>query len=83
MLPERVHVLVQVPPAASRNEVIKRITGALNKVTKQNRGLARADRVWEQGMWCSVLTSGPAVEAVRRYIQGRASFSRPATTSPL
>lgn len=77
LLPDRIHVLVEVPAAAPRASVVARLRDVATQVVRQAGMSSRVGQVWEDGGWCSVLTSGTAVEAVRRHVRERAAGARP------
>ena len=69
MLPDRVRVLVEVPLAVSREDLIRTIRTATTTLARRAGVATKVRRVWEESCWCSVLTNGVAVEAVRRRIR--------------
>lgn len=76
LLPDRIHVLVEVPAVAPRASVVARLRNLATQVVRQAGMASRVGQVWEDGGWCSVLTSGPAIEAVRRHLRERAAGVR-------
>ncbi len=79
MLPDRVRVLVEVPPGVQREELIRTIRTAATTLARRSGVAKNVQRVWEESCWCSVVTNGVAVEAVRQRIR---AINTPATTSP-
>ena len=69
VLPNRVQVLVQVPAAMERSEVIARVRTVATAVVRKAGATPGTRRVWEEACWCSTLSYGIAVEAVRRHLR--------------
>jgi REP element-mobilizing transposase RayT len=83
LLPDRVHVLVEVPDTAPRVTVVARLRDLATQVVRDAGLAAWRERVWEPGGWCSVLTSASAVDAVKRYLRAqRAAVNTRGATSP-
>ncbi|MSR05620.1 MAG: hypothetical protein EXR93_00905 [Gemmatimonadetes bacterium] len=76
LLPDRVHVLVEVPTTLTRASVVRRLRDTATLVVRRAGLAPGVGQVWEDGGWCSVLTSGLAVEAVRRHVRQRAAGAR-------
>jgi len=74
--PNRIHMLVEVPAVAPRESVVSRLRDIVTYTTRGS-GTATGGQVWENGGWCSVLTSSAAVEAVRRHVRRQAAGARP------
>ncbi len=79
LLPDRIHVLVEVPGHVSREELIRNLRRVSTEVVQGLAGNAMPRQVWEDSCWCSVITNGPAVDAVRRRIR---SINMPAASVP-
>jgi hypothetical protein len=79
LLPDRFHLLVEVPADVSREQLIRTVNMSAAAASR-TAAAGRATRVWEDHCWCSVVTNGAAIEAIRRRL--RALNTRGAT-SPL
>ncbi len=76
LLPDRIHLLVEVPAGAARRAVVARLRAIATDVIRRAGVVPAAGSLWEDGGWCSVLTNGPAIEAVRRQVRERAAGAR-------
>jgi REP element-mobilizing transposase RayT len=79
VLPDRIHVLVEVPATVTREALIHIVRRAATSLVRETGAVAPAQRVWEENCWCSVVTNGTAVEAIRRRLR---AINTPAATSP-
>lgn len=69
LAPNRVHVLVCAPATASRKAIIRRVQALTTRVVRDAGMVARSGgKLWDGWAWCSVLSNGPAVLAVRRWL---------------
>jgi REP element-mobilizing transposase RayT len=69
ILPDRIHVLVQIPGRVHRNEVIRTVRTAVTAAIKRTGVTRTPPQVWEGSCWCSVVTNGAAVEGIRRRLR--------------
>lgn len=76
VLPDRIHILVEVPVTAAREAVLARLRELATQVARRAGAGPRVGHVWEGNGWCSVLTNAPAIDAVRRHIRDRAAGIR-------
>jgi REP element-mobilizing transposase RayT len=76
--PDRIHVLVEAPGSVTRDHLVLAFRSAATSLARDVGIATRTQEVWEESCWCSVVTNGPAVEAVRRRLR---SINTPAATS--
>ncbi len=83
VLPDRIHVLVQVPHFYRRDEILRRIKGAALRALRTHSVIRRWEiRIWEWGGWCAVLASSKAVWVVRKQLGIRSQLRYPAILKP-
>jgi REP element-mobilizing transposase RayT len=72
VLPDRVHILMPVPPAENRWRVSPRLQQAVTRLLRHGGRLpGAAGPVWASTGWCSVLPSAVSAAAVRRVLRER------------
>jgi REP element-mobilizing transposase RayT len=68
----QVHVLLRAPARLSRRAVTRILQRTAGRALRQTGAVPRWDhRLWDRWIWCSVLSSAPAVEAVRKWLMGK------------
>lgn len=79
VLPDRVHVLVEVPVYSRRKIVLKGIKAAALSALRSYAVIRRWEmRIWQWGGWCAFLSSSQSVWVIRKHIGMRSQLRYPA-----
>ena len=69
---DQVHILMRGPRELSREAVVRGLQDVTGATLRRAGLVPRWDRkLWDDWAWCRILTNGPAVAAVRRWLAGR------------
>lgn len=83
VLPDRVHVLVEVPPDADRRSVSAKLQDATTQLLADGHVVSeQAGSVWAGDGWCAVLPSAVAASTVRRVLREKVATYRGAERRP-
>ena len=82
VLPDRIHVLVEVPVYFRKKVGLKDIKAAAIAALRSYAVIHRWEiRIWQWGGWCAVLSGSKAVWIIRKHIGIRSQLGYPATLS--